>query len=299
MSLANAELGPVPTDEAGWWYKDAGGSLGPVTASELGRLVDTGLLRRDVLVWTDGYGSHWKRFDDADARPDRGPPQADYGRWSKPFAKIEADPKARPRSLFGFFFGPFAYFRYGMWTKGLMIAATWQIVTLILIIAQDVGGTSLKVVPAFPLMIYCARNLKRDYYKFRVLGERVWPRFRRLDNVLALSFTCVALFLAIGFAKLANPVDSLAFDVAGVWESDDVKIFVDTADNYKTITYDGVSHHVEVRSVDNINDVIVFVDTQDPSTIMTFSKLVEGDKYSLDFRINDTPAGNFLYLRPN
>ena len=301
-SAAYAGTDPAPSLEEAWWYKDGGDPRGPVTAVELRRLVEGGALRRDALVWTDGYGSHWRRLDETGVRLGEGPPPADHGPWAKVFARIEADPKARPGSWLGFFLGPLAYFRYGMWTRGLLILAAWQVMMLAVIVAEDAAGASLKGLPAFPLMIFCAHNLKRDYYRFKVLGERVWPRFRRLDNVPVCAAACVALFLAAGCAELANPVDGLSTEVAGVWEGDGFDVVVDTAGRVKTIDYEGTRYQVRVRSFDDANGVIVFADTRDPDMLLTFVKhLEEGrdeGKYSLDFRFNDVPVGNLRYLRP-
>ena len=300
-SAAYAGTDPAPSLEDAWWYKDGGDPRGPVKAVELCRLAEAGALRRDALVWTDGYGSHWRRLDEAGIRLG-GPPPADHGSWAKVFARMEADPKARPGSWFGFFLGPLAYFRYGMWTKGLLITATWLAIMLVVTLAEDAAGASLRGLPAFPLMIFCAHNLKRDYYRYRVLGERVSPRFRRLDNVAVGIAACLMLFLAVCWAELANPVDGLSTEVAGVWEGDGFDVVVDTAGLVKTIDYEGVRYQVRVRSFDDTNGVIVFADTRDPGMLLTFVKHPEEGrdegKYSLDFRFNDVLVGNLRYLRP-
>ena len=165
-------------------------------------------------------------------------------------------------------------------------------------LVQDGLGMSVMAVPVFPLMVFCNRNLKYDYYRHRVLGERVWPRFARLDNVPACAAACVVLFLAVGFAEDANPVDGLVSNIVGVWEADDLKLVIDTAGARKTITYDGLSHRVTMRSVDATQGAIVFA-TDDSGALITLRKHVEPNgMYSLDVSVDDHFVGNFLYLRP-
>lgn len=297
-SGAMAGDGAYPTGEAAWWYKAGGGSMGPVTAAELARLAAAGVLRRDAPVWTDGFGSLWKRLDEAGVRLGEGPPPDDHGPWADAFARIEADPKARPRSWLGAVLGPVAYFRHGLWTKGLLILAAWLAVMLAATLVQDGLGMSVIALPLFPLMVFCSRNLKYDYYRYRVLGERVWPRFARLDNVPACAVACVLLFLAVGVAEDANPVDGLNSNIVGVWQADDLKIVIDTAGEKKTITYDGLAHRVTMRNIEATQGVIVFA-TDDSGALITLSKHVDPNgTYSLDVSVDDAFIGNFLYLRP-
>ncbi len=114
--------------------------------------------------------------------------------------------------------------------------------------------------------------------------------------------TCADLFLALGCAELANPVDGLSSDVANVWQGDDFTVAVDTVGRDRRITCAGVTYLVAVKSVDDTNGVITFVDTRDPNMLLSFMKH-PGDgrdegKCSLAFRFDEVPVGNMTYLRP-
>ncbi len=294
---------PDRSPEAAWWYKDAGTEKGPASADELGRLAEIGILRADTLVWQSGFGPVWRRLDETDlwTHEVAKPPLADYGRWSKAFAKLDANPKARPGSWLGLFFGPLAYFYLGMWTKGLLITSGWLAGLLVMTIVQDAmdAPTSMKL-PNLVLAFFCAHNLKRDYYRFRVLGETMWPRFRKADNVLACTATGGLLFLALCFASLGNAADQMTDVVAGVWSGDTLKVVNDLSGRRKTITYGSVTHVVEMESVDGEAGVIVFRDVAKPKTLYTFQKHFSDDRsiYTLDFFVNDVLIGNLGFVRP-
>ena len=302
-SVANVS-DAFPSDEGTtWWYKDGSVHKGPASAEELRRLANIGILQASSLVWQEGSGPHWRRLAETELwqlDAAKGPP-SDHGRWSKVFAKLDAKPEARPWSWLGFFLGPVAYFLLGMWTRGLIITSGFLAACLALIMVENAADypTSLKI-PSVLLTIFCSRSLKRDYYRFRILGERVWPSLRGADNVLACSAASGLLFLAVGFAQLNNAADSLSDDVAGVWENETTKV-VNALDEFdKTITYDGVTHYVAIKSVDGAAGVIVFRDLHDPKLLITFQKRLseDGKTYSLDFLVNDEVVGNLVYARP-
>ncbi len=172
--VAGAESIIPSNGDTTWWYKDGEKSKGSASADELGRLAAIGILRADTLVWQEGFGTHWKRLEETGLwtpTAAKGPP-FDHGRWSQAFAKIDADPKARPWSFLGLIFGSLAYFCLGMWTRGLIITAGWLAGVLLLLLAQNAmdAPTSTKL-PDVLLGLYCSWNLKHDLYRFRVRGR--------------------------------------------------------------------------------------------------------------------------------
>ncbi len=295
---------PPASEEAAWWYKDTGVEKGPASAVELGRLAVIGILRADTLVWQSGFGPLWRRLDETDMwKPGvAAPPSADHGRWTKAFAKLGANPKARPGSWLGFFFGPLAYFYLGMWTKGLVITSGWLAGVLAVTLVQDAMDVPTSTtLPNIALAFFCAHNLKRDYYLFRVIGERVWPSLRMADNVLACCATPVLLMTGIGIASFVNAPDRMTELVAGVWADGPLKVVNDIEGRRKTITYGGVMHRVKMESVDLYAQQIVFRDDALPNTLYTFQKHHTDDPtiFTLDFLVNDELVGNMVYVRPS
>ena len=287
-------------DEAVWWYRDGAATLGPVSLVELQRLAE-GPLGSATFVWRKTFGDTWKRLDDVFAASDAidVPPSNDYGRWTESFAGFAADPKRSQWSWLGIF-GPFTYLYLGMWRRALVILSVSMSFELLIAIADYGRESKDYILPDLLILSFCVRNLKRDYYNYRVLGEPMWPRLRVMRDGYACGIVAFALFVMLGVAQLGNPADTLIADVAGVWQSDGANVVIDVAGKTKTITYGGTSHAVRLRSVNGVNEVIVFEDIRHPTTLITLSKQWSEahDKYSVDLMVDDQFMANLLYVRP-
>ncbi len=93
------------------------------------------------------------------------------------------------QSIPGFIFGPLYYFYLGMWRKGLLIIALVPILAL----AEAIVG-SLKAA-SFLIPALCMTLAKRDYYKFCVKGEMVWPIFRFSKSIWTDAAMAAAAFI--------------------------------------------------------------------------------------------------------
>ena len=83
------------------------------------------------------------------------------------------------QSIPGFLFGPLYYFYLRMWRKGLLMIGLLPIVGL----TQTIVGGAKFLDLLIPVV--CMTFVKRDYYKFCIQGEAVWPWARISKNIWA------------------------------------------------------------------------------------------------------------------
>ena len=298
--MIGTDLGSGTADEAIWWYRDGATTQGPVSVTDLLKIAE-GPLGPAMLVWRKTFGASWKRLDAmlAASGAIEAPPTTDYGRWTDSFAKFSADPAKNQPSWLGIL-GPFAYLYLGMWRRALIILSASLSFEILFALAEYGSESRTHVLPGILILSFCVRNLKRDYYSFRVLGEQMWPRLHVMRNGFACGGAVLFLVIALALVQLSDPADTMVADVAGVWQSDGANVVIDVAGLTKTITYGGVSHAVRMASVDGRNSVVVFEDVRSPKTLFTLQKHVsETDgTYSVDLLVDDQLVANLLYVRP-
>ena len=69
-----------------WWYAEQNQRRGPVEDTEFRRLIDTGVIGRDTLVWREGM-ANWVPYHTLD-----GPPPLHHGGREIPMAPLEDEP---------------------------------------------------------------------------------------------------------------------------------------------------------------------------------------------------------------
>ena len=107
------------------------------------------------------------------------------------------------QSIPGFIFGPLYYFYLRMWRKGLLIIGLLPIIGL----TQTIVGGAKFLDILIPVV--CMTYAKRDYYRFCVRGETVWPILRFSRNIWTDAALVVgaAIVCSIGIASLDGVSD--------------------------------------------------------------------------------------------
>lgn len=302
----DAGAGPALTNDGMsevWFYRRNGETSGPVSESNLQGLLGQCVIDGSTLIWREDFGNHWKRFDETPAwqRPQTpAAPPTSYGRWSKSFQKFDAKPKSIQWSFGGIIFGPLEYFFLGMWSKGLVIVSAYLAATLMITLFHNLTETSPTALPSILPGVLCAVLVKRDYYRFRVLGERMWPTLRILKKPYIAGGLVVLMAIANIAALTLNSPSMLSVDVSGVWQHDDLNVVIDTAGAKKTMRFNGSVMPVTIKSVDGGSDIIVFQEEKAPKKLITLRKKWDEDhqSFSLDMYLDDQFMAHLDYIRP-
>ena len=285
--------------DAAWWFRDGAGRSGPVSTDELRRLAE-GPLGPATLVWRKAFGERWKRLDEAlgSSGTMEGPPSRDYGRWTRSFEAFEVNPDKKQFSWLGIF-GVAAYLGLGMWRRALVLIAILLAWRFVLEVANVPPGHSRTVMVAF-VIGFAICNLKRDYYRHRVLGETMWRPMRFMTPAWACGGAVAVLALLLIMNAAYDPAGAMVSQVAGVWQSDGINVVVDVEGDKKTVSFDGKTYPVAIRSFNDDNETIVFQDTSNPSTLITLQKIWDDkhESFQLALILNDRLLANLLYVRP-
>ena len=285
--------------DATWWFKDGAGRSGPVTTSELRRLAQ-GSLGPATLVWRNAFGDRWRRLDDAlGSSAVAGPPSPEHGRWTEAFEAFEADPDRRQWSWLGLLAIP-AYLWLGMWRRALVMVSFIMACDLVFALAEVPPGSRLRYAPVVALASFSVRNLKRDLYRHRVLGETMWRPLVFLARPWACAGLPTLLFVGLVLASMPAEEGTIVAEVAGVWQDDGIDVVADVAGEAKTISVDGRTVRVRLAALDEVRETVVFTDVADPRHTFTFQRNwnEKRDQHTMGLLVDDRLRGNLLFVRP-
>ena len=280
-SAIEAGLMPDNTASSGhevWWYQLAGQSCGPVSEAAIRDLLAQKVVDRSTLLWREDFGEQWRRYDEtalwrSQPAPPPPPVRPTYNlKWQKVFdaaayeaeswsilnrngiRRTSAEQIKASRLLYsipGFFFGPFYYFYLRMWRKGVLLLAMLPLVSLV----EDLTVSSRWF--NFIIPVVCATMAKRDYYRFCVKGESIWPFLRFSKNIftdiaIVIVITAMAIVADIGLSAPSIRVPTVS---SSNRSEDSVRALLsigkrpDGANGIYTLTITSRSASVQVRGI--------------------------------------------------
>lgn len=119
----------------------------------------------------------------------------------------ELDKKERSSSvwnLWAIVFGPFIYFSYGMWHKGLFL------LTIYLLWSAVLSFVELKTGIVINSALYSAPGpiagflINKDYYLYKVRKEKMWPALDFFSNPLILFANLIGVLMLFYFVIVGN-----------------------------------------------------------------------------------------------